>query len=87
MPRHTGCSLQAPAASRAGLALRPDGQFLVADRYNHRVQLCPGGGAPCTTVAGGNGQGSSGASRPYIFDVERVSSSPFAGWDITRVRR
>ena len=67
MPPSQRCSLQAPAASRAGLALRPDGQFLVADNGNNRVQLCPGGGASCTTAAGGNGAGCSATQFNHPF--------------------
>lgn len=48
-----------------GLALTPNGDLLVADTDNHRVQLC--GGPVCTTVAGGHwkGPGANQLYRPY----------------------
>merc|ERR1719189_2408381 len=41
-----------------GVAIASNGDFIVADEHNARVQRCPAaGGGDCTTVAGGHGRG------------------------------
>ena len=49
------------AALRAppGILIHEDGDYVITDQNNHRVQKCPKAspGAACTTVAGTGGKG------------------------------
>lgn len=55
----------------AGIAIGAYGGYVIADSFNHRIQLCPatGFGSVCTTVAGGNGPGSGAAQLLFPRDV------------------
>merc|ERR1712151_1121603 len=48
----------------------PDGDMLIADFINNRIQRCPAaGGGDCSTVAGGQGQGSGPQQLYQPYDV------------------
>jgi len=57
-----------------GLALAPNGDLIIADTENHRVQRCQVG--VCWTVGGGNGKGDqrNQLSRPYAVAITRENT-------------
>ena len=70
------------AALRAppGTAINEDGDYVVTDTFNHRVQKCPKAspGAACTTVAGTGGYGAGDTQLYYptgISDEGPLKSS------------
>jgi len=60
------------------IAVAPNGDFIVADQYNHRVQRCPGGGSgDCSTVAGRQGHGTGPQQLFYPTGVAVAPSGDF----------
>ena len=55
----------------AGTTIHEDGDYVVTDQHNHRVQKCPKSGTgSCTTIAGGNGAGNGDTQLHYPRGIE-----------------
>mmetsp|Transcript_136030 Transcript_136030/g.352713 ORF Transcript_136030/g.352713 Transcript_136030/m.352713 type:complete len:618 (+) Transcript_136030:55-1908(+) len=61
-----------------GVAVAPNGDFLVVDLGNHRIQRCPGSGSgDCSTVAGRQGHGTGPQQLFYPTGVAVAPSGDF----------